>query len=354
MGLSFGIMYQPECYSTKQELIAMARPAGIAGGVLCTHIRGEGDSLADSVREMIEAAEAAGIPLNISHFKATGIKNWRSMIFRAIELIEEARAKGQPVTADFYPYDGGSTTLLSLIPPPVLEDTTAALFVKLATSAGKESFRRELYKAQPGWDNMAVSIGWDRIIVSSVNLPQHNNYCGKNIETIAREQNYTDPADLVCDLLVSEEGRVGIIVLSMAQEDIDEIARLPWTALISDSLYGGGAHPHPRLNGAFPKFLREYVRERKVLTMEQGIHKMTAMPAGRLGINKRGKLKSGYYADVLVFDPNQFTDHADYLHPMDQATGMDCVIVNGIVVRNDGVGRHAGGSPAGRPVFRKG
>jgi N-acyl-D-aspartate/D-glutamate deacylase len=235
-----------------------------------------------------------------------------------------------------------------LVPPLVLEDTTAALLAKLATPEGKESFRRELSKVQPGWDNMAASIGWDRIILSSVKVPQHNQYCGKSIAAIAGEKNYTDPADLVCDLLVGEEGRVGIIVLSMAQEDIDEIARLPWTALISDSLYGGGAHPHPRLNGAFPKFLREYVRERKVLTMEQAIHKMTAMPAERLGIGERGKLKPGYYADVLVFDPNQFTDHADYLHPMERAAGMDCVIVNGTVVRNKDIA----GSPSGRPILR--
>ncbi|GHV17105.1 dihydroorotase [Spirochaetia bacterium] len=348
LGLSFGIMYQPECYSTRAELSALAKPAGIAGGVLCTHIRGEGDSLVDSVREMIEVAEAARIPLNISHFKATGIKNWRSLIFRAIDAIEDARAKGQPVTADFYPYDGGSTTLLSLIPPSVLEDTTTALFIKLATPAGKTVLRRELYKPQPRWDNMVASIGWDRIIVSSVTLPQHNNCCGKSLADIAQEQGYSDSADLVCDLLISEEGRVGIIVLSMAQEDIDEIARLPWTALISDSLYGGGAHPHPRLNGAFPKFLREYVRERKVLTMEQAIHKMTAIPAKHLGITERGALKPGYYADVLVFDPQQFTDHADYLHPMEHATGMNTVILNGTIVRSNGVGS----STAGRPVFR--
>jgi N-acyl-D-aspartate/D-glutamate deacylase len=323
-------LYQPECYSTTAELIALAQPAGKAGGVLCTQIRGEGDILVDSVREMIEIADVAQAPLNISHFKATGIKNWRKNIFRAIELIENARAQGQPVAADFYPYDGGSTTMLSLIPPTVREENAAALFAKLATPEGKDLLRRELAKSHPGWDNMAVGIGWDRIIISSVVLPEHSAYCGKSIGAIAREQGYSESTDLVCDLLVAEEGRVGMIMLSMAQEDIDEVARLPWAALISDSLYGGGAHPHPRLNGAFPKFLREYVRERNVLNFAEAIRKMTAMPAERLGINERGKLKAGYYADVLVFDPMQFNDHADYLHPLEQATGMDIVIVQGI------------------------
>jgi N-acyl-D-aspartate/D-glutamate deacylase len=224
--------------------------------------------------------------------------------------------------------------MLSLIPPTVREESADALFAKLAKPEGKALLRRELAKTHPGWDNMAASIGWDRIVISSVTRHEHQPYCGKTIEVIAREQGYSKSADLVCDLLVSEEGRVGMIILSMAQEDIDEIARLPWTALISDSLYGGGAHPHPRLNGAFPKFLREYVRERNVLTMEQAIHKMTAMPAERLGIGKRGILKSGYYADVLVFDPEQFTDHADYLHPQERASGMDTVIVNGTYAKN--------------------
>jgi N-acyl-D-aspartate/D-glutamate deacylase len=350
LGISFGIMYQPECYSSKEELIALGAAAGAYNGILCAHIRGEGDSLLDSVDEMIEVARNAEIPLNISHFKATGIKNWKSAIFRAIERIETARSKGQQVTADFYPYTGGSTTLLSLLPPTVLEDTVAETLAKLAGSRGKELVRREMYQNHPGWDNMALSIGWDRVIISSVSLPEHQDYCGRNMEEIAQEKGYTDPVELLADLAVSENGKVGIIVLSMSQEDVDEICRLPWTALISDALYGSGTNPHPRLYGAFPKMLREYVRERKILSLEQAIRKMSAMPAERLGIRERGRLMPGYFADILVFNPQDLTDQADYLHPTCRTSGMDLVLVNGTIVWQN----NTLAARTGRLVFRSG
>jgi N-acyl-D-aspartate/D-glutamate deacylase len=213
---------------------------------------------------------------------------------------------------------------------------------------GKEKLRHEIYKGQKGWDNMVTSIGWDRILIGGLQTREHAGWCGKTMEQVARENNYADPSDLLCDLVVEERGSAGIIVLSMAREDIDTIARLPWTALISDSLYGGGAYPHPRLHGAFPKFLREYAGERKILPMEQVIAKMTALPAERAGIKNRGRLFPGYFADVLVFDPSLFTDHANYTHPAEQASGMDTVILNGIIVRKNGKDR----GKAGSPVFR--
>ncbi|MDR3276941.1 MAG: amidohydrolase family protein [Treponema sp.] len=337
LGLSFGIMYQPECYSRREELIALARPAAKAGGILCTHIRGEGDSLPDSVQEMIDVAESAGIPLNISHFKATGIRNWRSAIFQAIARIEAARARGQAVTADFYPYDGGSTTLLSLIPPDIREETPAALAGKLAGSTGREALRRSISGEHPGWDNMAASIGWDRVLLSS----------GQSIKTAAAGAGYADPVDLLCDLLVNEGYRTGIILLSMAQEDIDTVANLPWTALISDALYGGGENPHPRLHGAFPKFLRDYVQERPLMPLERAIQKMTSIPAERFGIAGRGRLEPGAFADVLVFDPASFTGPAGYAHPRERAAGMDTVLVNGNIAWEDG----AICARAGKPVW---
>jgi N-acyl-D-aspartate/D-glutamate deacylase len=330
LGLSFGLMYQPECFSSREELVRLARAAG--KGLLSTHIRGEGDSLVRSVEEVIDIARRAEIPLNISHFKATGIQNWGAAVFKAVESIENARARGQPVAADFYPYTGGSTTLQSLLPPTVLEDNTGAMLAALAAPGGLDRLRRELYADHPLWDNMVRSIGWDRIVISSVSLPQHADYAGETMEALARRLGYADPAYLLGELLIQEKGRVGIIVLSMSPGDVDLIARLPWTALISDALYGGGRHPHPRLCGAFPKFLREYVREKRILSLQEGIRKMTGMPAERAGIRGRGKLQPGYFADILVFDPGEFTDHADYPHPLRRAAGLDAVLINGSVV----------------------
>jgi len=335
LGLSFGIMYRPECFSNNEELCEMASAA--KGKILCVHIRGEGDILVDSVDEVIGIAHNAEVPVNISHFKATGIKNWHSLIYRAIEKIEIARNSGLAITADFYPYNGGSTTIMSLLPPSVMEDTTSALCAKLSGEKGRDLLRREINKVHPLWDNMALSVGWDRIIVSSVGLPSHNAFCGRSMEAIAREEGFSDPVDLLAELVVSEEGRSGIITLSMDQRDIDTIASLPWTCLISDSLYSKTANPHPRLNGAFPKFLREYVKERRVFTMEEAVKKIASMPAGRMGLN-RGKLLPGCPADILIFDPDKFTDNASYSNSTALATGMGTVIINGkaVYVYNEG------------------
>lgn len=337
LGLSFGLMYQPECYSGPDELVEFARSAGEeAGTILCFHMRGEGDSLVESIDEVIHIAGESGLPANISHFKATGIKNWRNLVYRAIEKIETARSRGLKITADFYPYNGGSTTILSLIPPRFQEGGIEAMCARLTDKNEIDLLRREVGSEHSGWDNMALSIGWDRIIISSAVLPEHQAYCGRTVEAIAREEGYADPAELLAELAASEQGRVGIITFSMDQNDIDTIAGLPWTCLISDSLYSNAGRPHPRLNGAFPKFLREYVREKHMLTMEQAIHKMTGMPAQRMGIKNRGILCKGSAADILVFDPEKFRDNADYANPSALASGLDAVILNGKIVYQNG------------------
>jgi len=333
-GISFGLMYQPECYSTTEELTLLAHTAAMHGGILTTHIRGEGGILVQSVEEVIEIAQRAEIPLNISHFKATGIKNWRSAIFRAIDKIEAARAKGQEVTADFYPYNGGSTTLLSLVPPSMFETTISGLAEKLSKKEGVETLRLEINKEHENWDNMALSIGWDRVIISSPSLEKNEDCRGKSMAHIAKERGLRDEAELLADLIADEKGRTGIIVLSMAEEDIETVAALPWTCLISDSLYSGS--PHPRLNGSFPKFLRVFVREKKLLSMETAIAKMTGMPAQRMGLRNRGLLKESAPADILVFDSEKITDNADYSNPFSLAQGMESVIINGkIASRNE-------------------
>jgi N-acyl-D-amino-acid deacylase len=331
-GISFGLMYQPECYSTTEELTLLAQTAAKHGGILTTHIRGEGGILVRSVEEVIEIAQKAQIPLNISHFKAAGVKNWHSAIFRAIDKIEAARAKGQEVTADFYPYDGGSTTLLSLVPPSLLETTITGLAQKLSRKDGVEMLRHEINKEHENWDNMALNIGWDRVIISSPFLEKNEDCRGKSMALIAKERGLTDEAELLSDLIAGEKGRTGIILLSMAEEDIETVAVLPWTCLISDSLYSGS--PHPRLNGSFPRFLRVFVREKKLLSMETAIAKMTGMPAQRMGLH-RGLLKKSAPADILVFDSEKFTDNADYANPLLHAGGMETVIINGKIVNKN-------------------
>lgn len=318
-------------------MVTMARTVAVGSGILCAHIRGEGDSLVESVKEAIAIAETAEIPLNISHLKATGRKNRDSLIYQAIDCIESARGRGIPVTADFYPYTGGSTTLQSLLPPTMLEDDISSMLRKMGTKEGKQSLCREFVKDHPGWDNMVASIGWDRILVSGVELPEHQSYQGKSLLRLSEELGYEDPAELVADLLYTENGRVSIIVMSMCQKDVDMIACLPYTALISDALYTGSENPHPRLYGAFPKFLRDYTLERKIMPAEMAIHKMTGMPAKRMGLSGRGEIRPGAQADILVFDPHKFKDKAEFAHAKQLAEGMDFVLLNGLPVWQGGI-----------------
>lgn len=346
-GVSLGIMYRPECYTTPQEYDAILAPAARRGGILCTHIRGEGDSLVASVQEVIDIAARAGMPLNISHFKATGVHNWGKAIFRAIECIEAARAKGQPVTADFYPYDGGSTTLLSLLPPSLLESTPDLRV--FGTRAGCDDLRAALKQQHPGWDNMAQSIGWERIRISSAALEQNRAAQGKSVAKLAQEWGMSEPADVVARLLAEENGRTGVIVMSMDWMDVRTVAALPYTALISDALYGGGGSPHPRLYGAFPRFLHRMVQQDALMPMEQAIHKMTAMPAQRMGLVGRGRIAPGYAADLAVFAPEEFCDTATYADPCRLAQGLRQLLVNGTPVLQDGA---VSARSAGRFVSR--
>lgn len=323
-GLSLGVMYRPECYTAAEEYDALVRPVARRDGLLCTHIRGEGDSLVESVQEVIGIARRTGVRLNISHFKATGIRNWRTKIFGAIECIEAARATGLEVTADFYPYDGGSTTLLSLL-PPTLQEQPPQYF---GTGAGRAALRREIYREHPGWDNMALSIGWERILLSAAGGAFAADQ-GMDFAQAAARHGCADPADYAAQLLAEQGSAVGIIVLSMDWRDVQTIARLPYTAVISDSLYSGAGSPHPRLYGAFPRALRLLVQEERLLTMEQAVAKMTFLPATRMRLSGRGRLCAGAAADVLIFAPEELRDTASYAAPCGIAAGMRHVLVNG-------------------------
>lgn len=333
-GASLGIMYLPECWSSAQELAQVIAPVARHDGLVSVHMRGEGDSLLSSVDEVIDIARCSGARLNISHFKATGIRNWGHLISRAIDRIEEARSQGLQVTADFYPYDGGSTTLQSLIPPACMEGGPEACLARLSTAKGREDFARLVSRPDPHWDNMALSIGWDRCIVSSVDCLEDRKLLGRDLLSASREECYEDAALFAADLYVRNRGRVGIIVLSMSMDDVETVARLPWSVLISDALYAGG-NPHPRLLGAFPHFLRTFVLERHVLSYEEAVGKMTSLPAARLGLDDRGTLEVGRRADLLVFDPASFTDRADYAGCHDLACGLDEMLIEGRPVIHD-------------------
>lgn len=334
-GVSVGIMYLPECYNTKQDYIDILQSVGELDGIVTAHIRGEGDSMVDSVREMIEIAEAVGCRLEISHFKSCGTKNWKKEIFRAIEEIEKARARGLTVYCDLYPYDGGSTALTTMIPPEFINGDLNTALLRLGTESGVERFREMLDRHYDDWDNFALTLGWERIIISGVVKEENKKFLGMNAVAAAEKYHFKDAVELAAHLLHSENGRTAIINMSMCQDDIDTIMRLPYAIIISDSIYADTATPHPRLNGAFPKVIREYVMERGVLTLQEAVMKMTWLPAQRMKLEKRGRIAEGFWADINIFNPEQFRDHADYQHSAELSSGLDyCILAGNIAYQN--------------------
>ena len=330
LGISLGIMYAPECYTTPDEYIRWFRAAAPFGRPLCCHIRGEGNSLPASVQEVIDIGRAAELPVHISHFKSTGIRNWGVLIHQAIALIEKARAAGQDVTADFYPYDAGASTLLSLVPPDMQAMGQQALCAKAGTKDLKDQMKRALYSAAPGWDNMAADIGWKRILLAGGQGAEP--FAGLDFEEIARRMGMDDPCDALCEILAMTGGQAGVVLQSMSDADVKAVARLPYTFLISDALYGSGA-AHPRQKGAFPRFLKQFVPD--VLPLPAAIRKMTSMPADRLGLRDRGRLAKGCFADVAIFSLAQVEDRATFASPHRMARGIHRLLLNGEIVWAD-------------------
>lgn len=327
-GLSMGIMYAPECYYNSKELTDIAGVVGRKKGILVTHIRGEGDSLPASISEVISIAQKAEVPLHISHFKAAGRNNWGNSLYKAIELMENAQSKGQDVTCDVYPYEAGSTMLLSIIPPEFLVGGVEHALSILESKKGRDKLRVELGRKHEDWDNLVLSLGWGSVVISSAQLKCHNEYIGNSIAEIARRTS-KDEIDVLCDLLISEKAKVGIVIFSMSPNDVREVIKLPYSFIVSDSIYPPAGNPHPRLYGSFPRVLAKYVMQDNLLSLESAINKMTQMPAARLGIKGAGILSAGLPADLLLFNPEQVKDTATYTNPKRLAQGMDLVLVAG-------------------------
>jgi N-acyl-D-amino-acid deacylase len=335
-GLSIGLMYAPELYSSADEIAALASVMKSEGGLLCTHMRWETERLGKAVQEVIHIAKKAEVPLEISHFKAAGVAAWHDVLYRAIEIIDAERGRGADITVDFYPYDCGSSTMMQMLPPSYLAVGVDKAVEGLKNRENVERIRKLLASGEPNWDNLSKTIGWDRTIISSVNMEENRKFLGKSVSACVKEYGFRDEAKMAAQLMYSEKGKVTIINQSMSLEDIDTIARLPYSSLISDSLYGDMNNPHPRLYGSFPRFLRDFVRERGILDIAEAVRKMTSLPAQRAGLNDRGLLLPNYRADIIIFDPAAFRDNADYLNPATLASGLDYAIINGKIVYCDG------------------
>ncbi len=340
-GISSGLIYPPGIFAKTRELIELAKVAAEYGGIYDTHIRGEGRALLKSVREAITIGENGGLPVQISHHKASHKSVWGKSR-TTLRLIEKARARGVDVTVDQYPYRAGATSLVTLLPPWAHDGGTGKLLERLADSKQREQMRRDIRNGLPNWENFAGELGWENVMVSSIKGEKNRKYEGKTMDVIAKEMKETDVFDALWKLLLAEDGTPGMIIFSMDEGDIKRIMASPYQMVGTDAssvcMAGpfGLGKPHPRHFGTYPRVLGKYVREEGVMRFEDAIRKMTSFPAQRFGILDRGILRPGLHADVAIIDQERVIDKATFENPHQWPEGIPYVIVNGKVTVDNG------------------
>jgi len=337
-GLSTGLVYAPGCYATTDEIVALATTVGRAGGMYFSHIRGESDAVLEAAQEAIAVGERAGVAVQISHLKTAGCENWEKTP-ALLALLDQANARGLDVSGDMYPYTAGATSLGALLPPWVHEGGVAKLLPRLHDRQVRARIRQDIEHGLDGWWNPAHAAGWAGVQLSRA--AQHRTYQGMRLSDVAalRQQ---DPLDAALDILLAEEGNVGVVLFMMDEAQVQAILQHPRVMIGSDAgataPYGvlGAGHPHPRAYGTFPRILSTYVRQRRVLSLEEAIFRMTGLTAWRLGLSDRGLVRPGYKADVVLFDAQGIADLATYDRPHVYPEGIRWVLVNGQVILHDG------------------
>ncbi len=336
VGVSTALQYAPAPYASTEELIALAEEASKFGGIYATHMRSEGDTIDEALDETFRIGREAHIPVEIWHLKAAGKRNWGRMP-EIVDRIDKARASGVDVEADTYAYPAWFNTFSAFVPPWAHEGGDAKMVARLKDPATRERIRKQMETDSKGWDNEWLEIpGPQAILVSVVQNPKLLPYQGKTIAEIAKSEN-KDPIDTIFDLLIQDPG-MSVAVFAMSEKDIAYALKQPWVSVDNDSQGTspngllGKEHPHPRAYGTFPRILRKYVREEKLLSLQEAIRKFSALPAQRMRLADRGVLKEGMWADVVVFDPERIHDVATFEKPNQLSVGMEYVLVNGVPV----------------------
>jgi N-acyl-D-amino-acid deacylase len=332
IGLSTGLIYPPGVYSTTEELINLLRPSSFilrpSRLIYTSHMRSEGDKLLESIEEIIRIGRKAGVNIHISHMKTSGKKNWHK-IDNAISLIEEAQREGIKVTCDRYPYTAASTDLDTILPPWVYEGGMKEELKRLKSSEFQEKIKKEILYEYPEIEY------WGNVNIASVSSEKNRWMEGKSIAYIARHEN-SEPVDIFLKILIEEKLRVSAIFVSMNEDNLKRFLSLPYVMIGTDSsarstsgpTYKG--KPHPRGFGSFPRFLGRYVRDNGLISINEAIHKITMLPAKTFGISKRGVLKKGAFADLVVFDYRKIIDRATFDEPFLKPEGIYYVFVNGL------------------------
>ena len=352
LGVASSLIYPPGSFAKTDELIALSKVAAEYDGMYISHMRDEGANMLEALQELITIAREANIRAEIYHLKSSGQANW-PLFDQAVEMVEKARAEGLQITADVYTYPAGSTGLNAAIPPWVQEGGFEASIERMKDPVLREKIAAEMLENSSEWENMYLGPGTpDNILLVGFKSEALKPLTGKTLGEIARMRG-TDPRMTAMDLIIEDDSRIGTVYFSQSEDVVRKAVALPWVSFNSDaaSVAPEGvfllSSTHPRAYGSFARVLAKYVRDEKVLTLEEAIRKLAALPATNLKIDRRGQLKTGYYADVVVFDPAKIQDHATFIEPHQYATGMLHVFVNGTQVLKDG--EHTGAKP-GRAI----
>jgi N-acyl-D-amino-acid deacylase len=344
VGVSTGLVYPPNVYSDKEELIEICKGSAKYGGSFVVHIRNESNHSLEALDEVIDVARKSGVRLHVSHFKVAGQIN-RAKFEKALEKMEQGRNEGIEITFDQYPYTAGSTVFHAILPPWMHAGGTEELLKRLESPAVRERIKKD-FKTNVDYENWVLNCGWENIVITSVATERNKVFEGKSVQDIALMRN-TIPEEAALDLLLEESGAVTMVVHWGNEEDVIYGMKHPYQMVGSDSIFGG--KPHPRLYGTYPRVLGRFVREKAAFTLEEAVRKMSGAPAQFLRLKDRGILREGYWADVVIFNPDTVLDQATYENPLEEPRGIHYVIVNGeLTVRN---GEYIG-TTAGKVIRR--
>ena len=341
VGVSTSLQYAPAPYATTEELIALASEGANLGGIYATHMRSEGDAIIPAIDEAIRIGREAHVPVEIWHLKAAGRQNWNRMP-EIVAHIDRARRSGIEIGADTYAYPAWFNSFSAFIPPWAHDGGDAKLIARLKDPATRARIRKDMQTPSTAWDNEWDEIaGPEAILLGVVKNPKLLPLQGKTVAEIAKLWK-KDPIDTIFDILVEDNAATEVAVFGMFEPDVRLALQQPWVAICNDSAGTapdgllGQEHPHPRAYGTFPRILRKYVREDGTLTLPDAIRKFSALPASRLRFADRGVIKTGMWADIVVFDPDTITDLATFEKPNQLSQGMQYVLVNGVPVIEHG------------------
>ena len=348
LGVGSSLIYAPASFASTEELTELAKVAAEYGGMYISHLRSEGDRLLEAVDELITIARSAGIHAEIYHLKAAGKANWHKLQ-SVIDKVEAAQAEGLQITADMYNYTAGKTGLDAAMPLWVQEGGHDAWVTRLKDPSVRRRVRQAMSAPGADWENLYLAAGSaDNLLLVEFRNDSLKPLTGKTLAEVAQMRGKS-PEDTAMDLVIEDDSRVGTVYFLMSEENVEKKIALPWVSFASDSgsIATEGvflkSNPHPRAYGNFARLLGKYVREERIVPLEEAIRRMTSLPASSLKLKSRGSLEVGFYADVVIFDPAEIQDHANYENPHQYSTGVIHVFANGQQVLKNG--EHTGATP---------